>query len=63
MLLLMFKICSLRFLDIDECAWNSTRCQENCANTEGSFECTYRHGYTLADDGYSCEGNTNVLIY
>ena len=42
------------FTDIDECA--STPCDKNaaCANTDGSFICTCKTGYS--GDGFACEG-------
>ena len=41
--------------DINECAVNSS-CDHDCHNTPGSFLCSCRFGYRLADDGLSCEG-------
>ncbi|XP_062609553.1 uncharacterized protein LOC134271352 [Saccostrea cucullata] len=40
--------------DIDECKVTGT-CEHNCTNTEGSFECGCAIGYTLQNDGKSCE--------
>ena len=42
--------------DIDECETMMDDCDENadCINTEGSFECVCKPGYT--GDGKDCEG-------
>ena len=42
--------------DIDECETMTDDCDENadCINTEGSFECVCKPGYT--GDGKDCEG-------
>ena len=42
--------------DIDECASNSSGCQDICSNTDGSFECSCRRGYTLGSNGRVCNG-------
>ena len=44
--------------DIDECIPNDGfgPCDLQCINTEGTFSCTCDEGYTLADDGFTCEG-------
>ena len=31
-------------------------CSQVCTNTEGGFTCSCRDGYTLGEDGTSCEG-------
>ncbi|XP_052690973.1 LOW QUALITY PROTEIN: uncharacterized protein LOC128168852 [Crassostrea angulata] len=40
--------------DIDECNESST-CQHNCTNLQGSFECACATGYSLDNDGISCK--------
>ena len=42
-------------LDINECALGTDNCNANaaCADTEGSFTCTCREGYT--GDGVTCQ--------
>ena len=42
--------------DIDECVNNGSGCDHNCANLLGSYECSCRQGYSLAADGFSCNG-------
>lgn len=41
--------------DIDECQDSST-CDHNCTNKEGSFTCSCAVGYRLGNDGKSCTG-------
>ena len=48
--------------DIDECTSNNGGCQHNCSNTDGSFECSCRNGYTPGRDGRSCMGKP-LYIY
>ena len=43
-------------LDIDECREESDDCEQNCANTVGSYTCNCNAGYDLASDGQSCTG-------
>ena len=45
--------------DIDECATKTHHCNlnANCTNTNGSFECVCKEGYT--GDGKSCSGKTH----
>ena len=42
--------------DIDECELQIHNCQQDCSNTEGSYVCSCRAGYELADDEMSCTG-------
>ena len=44
------------FPDINECDMGTHRCEHNCVNTEGSYRCTCRRGFTLSSDLYSCNG-------
>lgn len=42
-------------LDIDECATNTSRCNQICDNTLGGYSCSCRTGYQLS--GYfTCVG-------
>ena len=55
----LLKHCSnfLKLLtDVDECETSNGGCAQSCNNTEGSFMCSCMTGYTLAADGFSCEG-------
>uniref|UniRef100_A0A3B3R0N4 EGF-like-domain, multiple 7 n=1 Tax=Paramormyrops kingsleyae TaxID=1676925 RepID=A0A3B3R0N4_9TELE len=40
--------------DVDECS-SSKLCSQTCLNTAGSYLCGCRVGYTLAEDGHSCQ--------
>ena len=42
-------------LDVDECT-SGVPCEHMCINTEGSFQCSCRTGYTLDSDGSRCNG-------
>ena len=48
-------------VDINECQNEVPVCDENadCFNTEGSYECTCRPGYS--GSGRVCEGNNEEL--
>ena len=43
-------------VDINECLLNMDNCSQVCTNTEGGFACSCGDGYTLGEDGTSCEG-------
>ena len=49
-------MCLLLCIDIDECSMFSP-CQHECANTNGSYRCSCRNGYTLGNDNTTCRGN------
>ena len=49
--------------DIDECATDNGGCDQICVNKPGSFECQCKEGYTLAEDGKTCNGNDFGPIY
>ena len=40
-------------LDIDECS-GSHGCEQECVNSPGSFVCSCHHGYSLDEDGRTC---------
>ena len=42
--------------DRNECALFRGGCQHTCTNTEGSYNCSCFPGYTLKEDGFSCQG-------
>ena len=45
---------AILFPDIDECRYGY--CQQLCANVPGSYSCTCNPGFTLNEDGRSCQG-------
>ena len=58
--------CALHFsfkLDVDECSVDSNPCDENadCNNSEGSYSCTCKQGFT--GDGVSCSGMLYSLLF
>ena len=50
------KMLCLSFIDIDECAMDKGGCDHICTNFAGSFNCSCRDGFRLADDGLKCNG-------
>ncbi|KAH9513548.1 hypothetical protein Btru_033325 [Bulinus truncatus] len=40
--------------DVDECAQNSSLCNQTCVNSVGSYLCECRVGYKVGNDNYSC---------
>ena len=46
---------TLLCIDINECS-DSNSCDQLCTNTDGSYYCNCNEGYSLMDDGKSCEG-------
>ena len=51
---------SLFYSDIDECSADTSPCDENadCTNTDGSYSCTCKQGFT--GNGAVCEGIQNI---
>ena len=47
----------LFYIDIDECTTANGGCNHACHNTNGSYYCTCREGFFLAEDQKGCEGN------
>ena len=43
-------------IDINECDDNDGGCEQICINTDGSFQCGCRSGFTLNNDGRTCSG-------
>ncbi|KAM9324242.1 epidermal growth factor-like protein 7 [Gastrophryne carolinensis] len=41
--------------DMDECSLGNHNCSQTCVNTAGSFHCKCREGFSLAQDGRSCD--------
>ncbi|XP_013397931.1 fibulin-1-like, partial [Lingula anatina] len=50
--------------EIDECAAVSSGCAHRCSNTFGGFQCSCNAGYTLDDNGKTCNGNcANIVLH
>ena len=49
---------SFLHLEIHECNEDDHTCQHICNNTHGSFVCSCFNGYSLASNGFSCNGIT-----
>jgi hypothetical protein len=52
-------------IDIDECTTGSNYCDKQmgrgtCNNTAGSYSCGCTAGYSLASNGYTCNGMLTV---
>ncbi|XP_013415294.1 uncharacterized protein LOC106177151 [Lingula anatina] len=41
--------------DEDECSTGANRCNQQCVNTVGSYNCSCNGGYTMSTDGYTCK--------
>ena len=54
---------SILFIDVDECATNQHRCSQGCKNSVGSYLCSCVDGFTLDNDGYTCNGNYKLSIH
>ena len=52
----------LQFLDMDECKSDISDCDvnANCTNTDGSYKCKCKAGYT--GDGHSCSGTYTFIF-
>ena len=46
-------------IDLDECATGVDECDQNCANTIGSYTCSCGTGWNLNSDGFHCDGKTH----
>lgn len=53
---------SLISSDIDECQDKNGGCEHTCENTLGSFECSCRDGYILAEDKLACTGKGHFAL-
>ena len=56
---LTFKTCF--FVDIDECSVENGRCDHECVNQDGTFECQCRNGYRLTN-GRECIGQNLIHL-
>ena len=61
LLLLLLTLLLLFTTDIDECSTETSPCDENanCTNSDGSYNCTCKLGFT--GDGTTCKGTLNFL--
>ena len=48
-------------IDTNECDSNNDGCSQSCTNSVGSYHCSCTTGYTLAIDGYGCNGSYNTI--
>ena len=56
---ILVKYYAIFSLDYDECQSNSSNnCEQICVNIPTSFFCECRDGYSLNEDGRSCDGKT-----
>ena len=55
--------CQYTHLDVDECALGLDGCGQTCINTPGTFTCRCESGYSMGNDGRSCNGEFLVLIH
>ena len=55
-------VCYIRVLcaDINECSVGIHTCDQDCVNTNGSYQCTCQDGYVLGGDNSTCEGIVNL---
>lgn len=51
----IFLLCT----DINECTTHKHKCSQLCHNSDGSYKCSCRPGFTLSSDGVTCNGNEN----
>ena len=43
-------------VDVNECALGIHNCEQLCINTQASYRCSCRSGYSLSSNGRSCSG-------
>ena len=49
--------------DFDECAFQTSGCEQKCDNTEGGFTCSCSFGYELKADNITCnQSNFHFII-
>ena len=52
----------LLLLDFDECVNEmDNNCAQMCQNTNGSYSCECRIGYSLDSNGYTCNGKSTLM--
>ena len=47
---------------MNECRDGNGGCAHICENTQFSYTCSCRDGYTLSDDGHNCTGKKTKLV-
>lgn len=52
----LFFLHLIIFSDIDECTTGKNRCNQNCRNTIGWYDCYCHPGYRLDTDNVTCVG-------
>ena len=56
-------IVDLNFLiDIDECLDDNGGCDQQCTNTDGSYDCSCDAGYSLGSNNKACNGKIIICI-
>ena len=53
-------------IDVDECTQSPSPCSQNCQDTDGSYTCSCRPGFTLDADGVRCSGKmefSRLFVY
>ena len=50
-------------VDINECATNDGGCAQVCTNSDASFMCSCNSGFMLSDDGFSCNGEIEMVCW
>ena len=61
---MFLAICSVCFVDINECALGIDNCAEVCMNVYGSHYCSCNDsGYGVNSDGITCSGETVLDLY
>ena len=53
----------IHFVDLDECVMGTHRCDQECKNTKGSYQCFCQQGYILDGDGVTCQGSIQVKTW
>ena len=60
----MHQLCFVQLLievEVDECELGLDNCSHSCRDTVESYACTCNVGYTLAADGFSCNGEMAII--
>ena len=58
---LMNLVYPLYLSEENECSSDAHDCEQICMNTDGGFECDCLDGYTLNDDGKTCQGRLHPM--